>query len=241
LFGGEDQTMKRVSLLVMTMVVCLLISCRDVRDTELSKLNEEQSKALDKKLNGEETRLLMGYMMRQGMSQAFGGKGAPDGITARQAIQEQREFLEKEKQEEAKAEELKKKVEAERKAKHEEFARLLSSAVVRKQNVDSEYGQKYVAMEMAFENKSDRDIEGVKGVLKIADIFGDPINNIRFSYDGGVPAGRTATYKGQIDINRFIDKDMKLWNTDFEKLKMTFDISAVIYKDGTKIEAPPSD
>jgi hypothetical protein len=204
-------------------------------------MTEEQNKALDKKLNGEETRLLMGYMMRQGLSQAFGGKGAPDGVTVRQAINEQREFLEKQNQEEAKAEELKKKVQAERKAKQEEFARLLSAVLVSKKNVDGEFGQQYVTMEMAFENKTDKDMLGVKGVLRMADVFGDTIKNVGFSYDKGVPAGKTSTYKGQIDINRFVDKDMKLWNTDFDKLKTAFDISTIIYKDGTKTEAPPPD
>jgi len=224
--------------LMLVVTVILLMGCRDVRDAELSKLTDDQKASLDKKLNGEETRLLMGYMMRQGMSQTFGGKGAPDGITIKQAIKDQRDFLEKEKQDEAKAEELKKKVEAERKAKQEEFARLLSAVLVSKKNVDSEYGQKYVAVEMAFENRSDKDMQGIKGTLKIADIFGDTINNVSFSYDRGVTAGKTSTYKGTIDINRFMNKDMKLWNTDLDKLKTTFEISTIIYKDGTKVEAP---
>jgi len=208
---------------------------------ELAKITEEQRTSLDKKLNGEETRLLMGYMMREGMGQAFGGKGAPDGITVRQAINAQREFLEKQKQEEAKAEELKKKVEAERKAKQEEFAKLLSAVLVRKKNVDGDYGQMFVTVEMAFENKTDKDMQGVKGVLKLADIFGDTISNVHFSYDQGVPAGKTSTYHGQIEINKFSDRDMKLWNTDSDKLKTAFEISTIIYKDGTKQEAPASD
>jgi hypothetical protein len=234
------RTTRTVSVILMT-VSCLLAGCRDVRDVELAKITEEQRTSLDKKLNGEETRLLIGYTMRQGLSQAFGGKGAPEGVTVRQAINSQRDFLEKQKQEEAKAEELKKKVDAERKAKQEEFARLLSAALVTKRNVDAEYGQMFVTVEIAFENKTDRDMQGVKGVLKIADIFGDTINNVRFSYDQGVPAGKTSTYKGQIEINKFMDRDMKLWNTDFDKLKTSFEISTIIYKDGTKVESPASD
>lgn len=228
------------SKLLLVVIAFLLIGCQNVRDAELSKLTDDQKASLDKKLNGEETRLLMGYMMRQGMSQAFGGKGAPEGITVRQAIQEQRDFLEKEKQEEAKAEELKKKIEAERKAKQEEFAQLLSEAFVSKKNVEGEFGQRYAAMEMALENKTDKDIQGVKGVLKITDIFGDPIRNIGFSYDGGIAAKKTAIYKGSIDINQFDKKDMKFFNTDFDKLKASFDIETIIYKDGTKVEAPES-
>jgi hypothetical protein len=223
---------------IVVVAALILIGCRDVRDVELSKMTEGQKTSLDKKLNGEETRLLIGYMMRQGMSQAFGGKGAPDGITVRQAIKEQSEFLETEKQEEAKAEELKKKVEAEQKAKQEEFARLLSAVLVTKKSLESEYGQKYVVVEMAFENRSDKDMQGIKGTLKIADIFGDSIKNVGFSYDRGVPAGKTSTYNGTIDINRFMNKDMKLWSTDFDKLKTAFEISTIIYKDGTKVEVP---
>jgi hypothetical protein len=93
---------------------------------------------------------------------------------------------------------------------------------------------------MAFENRSDKDMQGIKGTLKIADIFGDTINNVTFSYDRGVPAGKTSAYRGTIDINRFMDKDMKLWSTDLDKLKTTFEISTIIYKDGTKVEAPQS-
>jgi hypothetical protein len=226
--------------LILVSAAFLLIGCQNVRDVELSKLTDDQKTSLDKKLNGEESRLLLGYMMRQGVSQAFGGKGVPEGITVRQAISEQREFLAKEKQEEAKAEELKKKVEAERKAKQEEFAQLLSEAFVSKKNVEGEYGQKYASLEMALENKTDKDIQGVKGILKITDIFGDPIQNISFSYDKGIAAKKTAIYKGGIEINRFMDKDMKLFNTDFDKLKSSFEIATIIYKDGTKVEAPES-
>ncbi len=226
--------------LIFVVPVLLLMGCRDVRDAELSKLTEDQKASLDKKLNGEETRLLMGYMMRQGMSQAFGGKGAPDGITIKQAIKEQRDFLEKEKQEEAKAEELKKKIEVERKAKQQEFAQLLSAVVVSKKTSESEYGQKYVRLEMAFENKTDKDIEGVKGTLKITDIFGDLIKNTNFSYDSGIAAKKTAIYKGSLNINRFEDRDLKLYTTDFDKLKTSFEITTIIYKDGTKVEAPES-
>jgi hypothetical protein len=226
--------------LILVVTALLLMGCRDVRDAELSKLTEDQKTSLDKKLNGEETRLLMGYMMRQGMSQAFGGKGAPDGITVKQAIKEQRDFLEKEKQEEAKAEELKKKVEAERKAKQEEFSQLLSGVVVSKKSVEGEFGQKYVTMEMAFENKTDKDIQGVKGTLKITDIFGDLIKNTSFSYDRGIAAKKTAIYKGSLDINRFDDKDLKLYTSDFDKLKTSFEIATIIYKDGTKVEEPES-
>ena len=69
-------------------------------------------------------------MMRNFMA----GKEPPLGTTVAQAIRDQDEWIAKQKEEEAKAVELRKKVEAERKAKQEEFAKLLSVALVNKKN-----------------------------------------------------------------------------------------------------------
>jgi hypothetical protein len=224
--------------LVVGMIALALIGCANVRDIPLSKLTPEQSAALDTKLNGEEMRLLLGYKMRTAMSAAFGGAGAPDSTTVRQAIEDQRKWTENENREQIKADALKQKVEVERKAKQQEFSQLLSAALVNKKNVEGEYGQHFVALEVAFENKSDREIQGVKGVLRLNDIFGDSISNIRLSYDDGIGAKKVVTYKGNVDINQFMDNDKKLWNTDFDKLKAEFDTVTVIFKDGTKIQAP---
>ncbi len=225
-------------IFVLAIVALALTGCQNVRDLELSKLTPEQSAALDKRLNGEEMRLLIAYKMRLGMSAAFGGSGSPAGITVRQAIQDERNWIENQKQEEAKADALKQKVEAERKAKQEEFSQLFSAALVNKKNVEGEYSQRFVTLEVAFENKSDKDIQGVKGTLRINDIFGDPISNIALSYDRGIDARKVITYKGSVDINQFIEKDKKLWSTDFDKLRAEFETSTVIFRDGTKLEAP---
>ena len=167
------------------------------------------------------------------------GKDAPADITVAQALKDQDAWVVKQKEEEAKAAELRKKVEAERKAKQEEFVKLLSVVLVTKKNSESQFDQKWVGLELAFENKSDKDIQGVKGVLKINDIFGDKILNVKLSYDAGVSAKQTTVErKIGVDVNQFKDSDMKLWNTDFDKLKSTFEVSTIIFKDGTKMDAP---
>ena len=66
----------------------------------------------------------------------------------------------------------------------------------------------------------------------------DLIESISFSYDKGVAAGKTSIYKGGVDINQFMDRDKKLWNTDFDKLKAVFESSVIILKDGTQVAAP---
>lgn len=213
----------------------LLAGCSDPKNYEVTKLTEEQRKELGKKLTSDEGQKLAGWMMRN----ALGGKEPAIGTTVGKALKEQDEWIAKQKEEEAAAAELRKKIEVDRKAKQEEFKKLLSVVLVTKKNSMGEYSQRWVGMELAYENKSDKDIQGVKGILKITDIFGDKILNVKWSYDGGVQAKQTTVEKrAGIDINQFKDSDMKLWNTDFDKLKSTFEISTIIFKDGTKIDAP---
>lgn len=45
-------------------------------------------------------------------------------------------------------------------------------------------------------------------------------------------------WKGGVDINQFMDRDKKLWNTDLDKLKAVFETSMIIFKDGTQVAAP---
>ena len=141
--------------------------------------------------------------------------------------------------EEAKAAEIKKRVDAERLLKQAEFAKLLSVVLVNKHNSLQEYDRKFVDLEIAFDNKSDKDIAGVKGVLRITDMFGDKIVNLKWSNDEGVASKQTLVERGSgMRINQFMDDHMKLWNMDYDKLKSTFEVSTIIFKDGTKIDAP---
>jgi len=221
--------------LMALLLLAAVVGCSDPKNYEISKLNDEQQKELGKKLNAEEGGKLAAYMVRN----AFGGKGVPAGVTVGQAIKEQDEWVSKQKAEEAKAEEIKKRVEAERKAKQEEFGKLVSVALVGKKNDVGEYERRFITLALAYENKTDKDMLGVKGVLRITDIFGDKIMNIRWSYDDGIAAKATRVERGSgLKVNQFMDEHMKLWNSDFDKLKATFDVRSVIFKDGTKIDAP---
>ena len=225
--------MRFASILIASSV--LLAACSDPKGYEVTKLTEEQRKELGQKLTADEGQKLAGWMMRNVMA----GKEPPVGTTVAMALKQQDEWVAKQKEEEAKAEALRQKVEAERKAKQEEFAKLLSVVLVSKKNSMGEYSQRWVRLELAYENKSDKDIQGVKGLLTLNDLFGDKILNVRWSYDAGVAAKQTTVErKSGIDINQFKDSHMKLWNTDFDKLKSSFEVSTIIFKDGTRMDAP---
>jgi hypothetical protein len=213
----------------------LLTGCSGPKDYEVTKLTAEQRTELGKKLTSEEGQKLSGWMFRNVIS----GKEPAVGLTVRQAIKDQETWLAKEKEDEIKAAELKNKVEAERKAKQAEFDKLVTVTLINKKNAEHQYGQKFINFDMAYQNKGDKDIAGIKGTLKITDMFGDKIMNVGWSYDGGVAANKMSNERNSgVSVNEFKDNDMKLWNTDFDKIKSKFEVSTIIFKDGSKVDVP---
>ena len=234
----------RLSVAMLALPLC--VACSDPRDYDATKLTEEQKKELGQKLTADEGQKLMAWMMRQALT----GQQPAIGVTVRNAIKDQEQWAAKvkaeeelaavkRKEEEARAAELRKKVEAERRAAEEQFAKMLSVALTAKRNQQGEYGKQFVYLHIAYENKTDKDIQGVKGVLHINDLFGDKIVNVRWSYDRGVAANKRAVETGSgLELNRFMDAHMKLWNTDFDKIKSNFEVQTIIFKDGTRVDAP---
>ncbi len=83
-------------------------------------------------------------------------------------------------------------------------------------------------------NNTDKDIEGIQGVVKFNDIFDNEIKSTKITYDEGLVVRESKLYKGTLSYNEFSDDDVKLKQTDLEKLKYTFEVDAIIYTDGTK-------
>lgn len=231
----KNSKIGHITIVALSGILLLLAGCSDPKSYEVKKLTEGQKKEIGKTLTADEGQKLTAWTMRTVMS----GKEIPDGVTIAQALKDQDTWVIKREDEEAKAEELKKRVEAERKVKQEEFAKLLSVAVVSKRNLTEEYGQRMVLLDVAFENKGTKDIAGVKSVLRITDMFDDKIINFNWSFDNGVAAGQTFVERGSgLKVNQFMDNHMKLWNSDMEKLKFSYEVEKIIFKDGTTVETP---
>ncbi len=233
----------------LVFVAAALVACSGPKDTvvpkEIDKMDTIKP-SLDK-LTTEERELFAGYAIRHTlgakMGALFGVKdapaGIPDGMTIGKAIDEQRKFKADKDLEAAKAEENKKKIEAERAAKQAEFAKLVAVTVLGKKNNIGEYEQRFVSFDVVFENHTDKDVLGVKGLLKVNDIFGDKVTYIRCSFDKGISAKGGSTEKSTgVKVNQFDDDDMKLWNADTDKLKYSFEILKIVFKDGTTVDAP---
>lgn len=85
-----------------------------------------------------------------------------------------------------------------------------------------------------FTNNSNKDIEGIKGVITLQDLFGDQIKRVNLSYDEGVVIGESKLYRASLDYNQFMDDDIKLRNTDLAKMKYEWEVTTIIYSDGTQ-------
>ncbi len=236
--------MKKIfRLLLCALCICALAACSNPNDIVLGadpmKTIEANAEAI-KKLSEEDRKLLIYSVGMSQMAGIFASKGEPNplaGLTIGEVLSRAKKKKAETDAKNKESEELRKKVEAQTKLMQEEFQKILTVALVNKRNVMQEYGRRFVNLDMAYENKGNKDIQGVKGVLRVTDIFGDKILNVRWSYDKGIKAGKTATEKNVgIDINQFKDDDMKLWNTDFDKLKSSFDVQTIIFVGGEKLQ-----
>ena len=88
----------------------------------------------------------------------------------------------------------------------------------------------YIDIGIRFENLSDRNIRGVKGVATFKDIFGDTIKQVKLSMDHGIPAKSVYLYDGSIEINQFDDSAISLAGKDIEKIQFSFDPEIILFE-----------
>ncbi len=79
-------------------------------------------------------------------------------------------------------------------------------------------------------NLSRDTIRGVEGVLNVSDIFGKQFLSIECDITGieVVPNSRVTINELGMDVNQFIDNQVKLYTTDFEDLQFEYVISQVV-------------
>lgn len=223
-------------------IVCMLAGCgRDPKEVEITEQNKEKflEEIKDDRMTVEEARLLHAYVLRASMSKALGGDQLElAGKTVGDLIREEREFEEKAKQEQAKADKLA----AEAKAKEDAVAQALRKAIVltvfSKSYQDSDYRsgqyQDEITIRCAYENTSGKDIRAFAGEVKFADLFGKDIFSCSLTIQDGIKAGAKSTWTGTIDYNQFLDSHRSLRATDLKDMQVTWVPKQILYGDGTK-------
>jgi hypothetical protein len=220
---------------ILFSVFVFLVGCSDALSYKVANLTDEQRTTLRQKLTTDQLKKLDDWVDRNSSA----GQRIPAAVTVRQALKYQAEWLSKQNIDEAKAAHVREQAEGERAVRREEFSGMLSVALLSKKNKVQVDERRFVALEIAYSNKTDKDIQRVNGVLKISDIYGNTVIDIGRSFDRGIPARQTVVdHDAGVLINPLMEPQVNLWNTDFDKLKLTFEAQTILFKDGTSASAP---
>ncbi len=115
----------------------------------------------------------------------------------------------------------------------------VSVSVTGKQNLETDYkANRYSPrVEFTFEvsNLTEKDIKGIQGKLIIKDLFDEKIMSLGLDFTGQtIGAGSSVSFSDLgFDINQFMDDNVKVYNTDFADLKFDYEVTAIVYADGT--------
>jgi hypothetical protein len=238
-------------LIYSSLLVFLCLCCSDPYaqkiPSDVKKL--EDNEALRDSLNqlsDEERELVAKYMLRNTMANALGVVTA--NVTVKEALEKQRGFeaeqakkRAKQEKEEKEAAELAERLKKESAKIEDKMKSALTVALLELKFVESNWRKGIrngFHAQIGFENKTDRNIKGVKGSILFADIFGDVIVSIGISFDEGIPAYKMITWNASFDYNQFKDEHKKLRNTPFDKLKIAWRPKILLFEDGSSLKLP---
>ena len=231
---GALRPFKRFSIILFALIA-FLVGCSNALQYEVAKLTDEQRTAVRQILTSEQLEKLDNWINRN----ATTNRGIPRGVTVQQAIKDQDGWLANKNVEEATSAQLRKQAQAELAAIQVEFASDLTVSLLTKKNQVQVDGRRFVTLEIAYSNRTDKAIQGVKGILKLRDTYGNPVIDVSLSNDRGISAMQTVIdHDADVPIDQLSEPQVNLWNTDFDKLKYTFEARSITFNDGTSMSAP---
>ncbi len=241
----------------VALILSLLAACGDPKTTVIPPdMNawKTDPKFQDsvQELQPDDKTVLAQFLIRKSMAAAFGGDGVQAGTTIGQAIEDQKLWAvqtkakeeaeaakakQEEERQKALAEEVKKKAQAAMDAMNSVLtATVISWSFHPSGMVNREYISAGFDVVLAFKNTGQQKLVGVKGGFLVKDIFGTELKKFVITDDSGIEAGQTATWSGTVDFNQFKEDDIKLRNTDFDKMKFEWVPLVYLLQDGTKLE-----
>lgn len=240
--------MNKSGLAFLVLIAALAAACSNPHDkvlpTDPSKWAVEMNHVVEK-LPLDERAALTRYAVRHTIGASLGSifnmKDAPapiaPGTTVAMALKEQKDFEDAQAKKVADAAALKARIAKAR----EEAIKLMEDAVavafIERKNVSDSFGiRQGITVTLAFENRSAKDIAGIKGRVVFQDVFGDQLSDVGLSFDKTIAAGKTTTWSGTIE--QFSTGFHKLRDADPAKTKFHFNMEQIIFSDGSKLVAP---
>lgn len=94
--------------------------------------------------------------------------------------------------------------------------------------------QDYITMKLAVANLLPRAVRALTGTLTFTDLFDREILAVVVTIEEEVEPGSFIYWDGSIEYNQFLDEHQRLHSKDREDLKIRFELSEVLYTDGTR-------
>lgn len=228
-----------------------LTACGDPQSQKVSELTGAQKNALAQQLHDEDLKIFLSYMKRQTTVNAS-SQDSRDSVTIKQAIAEERDWIANEQQrkvleEQKEIEKRKAADQAKLKENYQgkETTDLINNALnyklVDKANVEGKYSQPHVSFDIFLENKTEKDIIYISGVLTVKDDLERKIKDFAFVYeDENTPfeAKKSINYKARLKLNMREPSDIDLSTITFEKIQSSIAINEIIFKDKSKLKMP---
>jgi|SRR5579883_2181838 len=215
-------------------VALLLAGCSNPLNYRVSKLTRDQRADLHAVLTADQSAELDAWIQRH----TAGGAPLPAGVTVDQALKDQEAWLAARAAEKRRAAELQEQRMAAMAAKQQQLARLVSVSLLSKTNKVLPDDRRYVALELQYSNNTDKEVTAIKGKITLVNIYGEPVIAVDWSY--GSPIGSKHSvidHDAGLAINPSVESQVALWDTDYDKLKFTFEIRTIAFKDGTSVGA----
>jgi hypothetical protein len=239
----DSMTMSKWTVRLM---LVFLVGCsnpyKEPLPADLKTIDQDKSfQAAVQKLPEDDRKLLAGYLVRVTLAEGFGAK-VDRAKSVGEGIEAQRAWLADQAKKEAEAKALAAKVEAARAAAEKSMSDALTVAVLSKKFVPSDvWAHRYedlIELRVAFENKSGKEMKGVKGSLEFRDMFGDEIKTTRLAVDETIPAGKTYVWEGSMKRNQFDHSAVQLAAAPLEKLKVRWLPDVYLFTDGSEARMP---
>jgi hypothetical protein len=236
--------MKKITLIVLSTLV--LVACSRPHDVVLSSdvmKWDAEIKVPMEKLTEEERKLFSGYFLRVKKGEIFGIKDIPPGITIGKAIADQRKWMDELNQRSARQEAFEANIAAETAAFRRKVSEVVKIKVLEKKILPIDFEAKRYAAEqillLSFENKTVKDIAGVKGTLIFYDIFEKEVGRVVFAFDEGIKANTTTTWLNKRKSSDFPAEYRELAALEEGRYRTQFIPEMVVFEDGTKLKLRP--
>ena len=112
----------------------------------------------------------------------------------------------------------------------------LITAKLLSKGFDDEGYRSEITLKLLFENKTGRNIQAFEGILRLEDLLGNNVKNVRITINDATWNGTELAWEGAMRFNKFKDDDQKFRSISEDSLKAQFDVVKILYQDGEMLE-----